>query len=81
MKPVPLFPPYEAAVDLFQHTVGIGAKITAIRSPRIILERFRAEFPHETKYAGAIIEPAEQDFVSVCGTTIAGNACECPEPE
>jgi hypothetical protein len=77
----PLFPPYEAAVDLFRHTVGIGPKITAIRSPRKLLDKFRAEFPHESSYAGAPVELAEQDHLSVRGTTITGRAVECPEPE
>lgn len=79
MTPVPHFSAYEAAVDLFQRTVGIGAKITAIRSPRKLLDEFSAEFPHETRYAGAPVELAEQDHVSVRGTTIAGYAVECPE--
>lgn len=81
MTPVPLFPPYEAAVDLFQHTVGIGAKITVIRSPRKLLDEFTTTFPREASNAGAPIELAEQDHVSVRGTTIAGHAVECPEPE
>jgi hypothetical protein len=81
MKPSLLFAPYEAAVDLFQHNVGIGAKITAIRSPRKILDAFRAAFPHETEYAGAPVELAKQDFVSVRGTAIAGHNFEWPEPD
>jgi hypothetical protein len=80
MTPVPLFAPYEAAVDAFQRTVGIGAKITAIRSPRKLLDEFRAAFPHEDRYAGAPVQLAEQDHVSVCGTSVAGHAVECPEP-
>ncbi len=80
MTPMPLFQPYEAAVDIFQRTAGIGAKITAIRSPRKILDEFRTAYPHETSYAGAPVQPAEQDFVSVRGTTIAGDDFEYPEP-
>ncbi len=79
--PLPIFGPYEAAVDLFQRTFGIGAKITAIRSPRKVLDDFRADFPGETAYAGAPVELAEQGHVSVRGTTVAGHAVECPEPE
>jgi hypothetical protein len=81
MRPVPLFPPYEAAVDLFQRTVGIGAKITAIRSPRKLLDEFGAAFPREDSYAGAPVQLAKQDHVSVRGTNLAGQSFEWPEPD
>jgi hypothetical protein len=77
----PYFAEYEAAVDVFQRTAGIGAKITAIRSPRETLAKFRAAYPHESDYAGVPIEPVEQNFVSVRGTTIAGHDFEWPELE
>jgi hypothetical protein len=80
MTRMPLFAPYETAVDLFQRTVGIGAKITAIRSPRKLLGEFRAAFPNESRYAGADVQLAKQDFVSVRGTTLAGDEFEWPEP-
>jgi hypothetical protein len=79
------FAPYEAAIDLFQRTVGIGAKATAIRSPCKTLNEFRAAFPleaaHELRYLGAVVELAEQDSVSVRGTNLGGQDVEYPEPE
>jgi hypothetical protein len=77
----PYFAEYEAAVDIFQRTAGIGAKITAIRSPRETLAKFRAAYPHESKYGGVPIVPVQQNFVSVRGTTIAGQHFEWPKSE
>lgn len=81
----PYFPPFEAAVDLFQRTAGLSAKVTAIRSPRKWFDEFRAAFPEETardvRYHGAAVQLVEtQDFVSVRGTTIEGHEFEWPEP-
>ena len=80
----PLFPEYEAVVDRFHRDAG-GVIVTAIRSPRKILDEFRAAFPDETardlRYLGAPIELADaQDFVSVRGTNVAGQVFEYPEP-
>jgi hypothetical protein len=82
--PLPIFGPYEAAVDRFQRDAG-GVTVTAIRSPRKTLDEFRAAFPRETarklRYAGAPVELAEQDHVSVRGTAIGGQEFEWPDPE
>lgn len=80
----PLFPEYEAVVDRFHRDAG-GVTVTAIRSPRKMLDEFRAAFPDETarelRYLGAPVElAAAQDFVSVRGTNIAGQVFEYPEP-
>jgi hypothetical protein len=75
----PLFDSHERAVDLFQRTVSIGARITAVRSPRKIFDEFTADFPHGISYAGAPVEVAAQDHVSVRATTIAGRHREYRE--
>jgi hypothetical protein len=74
------FEEYEAAVDRFQRDAG-GVTVTAIRSPRKLLDKFRAAFPHETHYAGGVVELAEQDHVSVLGINLARQSFEWPEPE
>jgi len=74
------FPQYEAAVDKFHRDAG-GVTVTAIRSPRKLLDEFRAAFPNESRYADADVQLAEQDFVSVRGTSIAGQEFEWPHPE
>jgi hypothetical protein len=75
----PFFPEYEAAVESFLRNGGHTPSI--IRSPRKLLDQFRAAFPHETGYLGARFELADsQDIVSVRGTTIAGHDYEWPEP-
>jgi hypothetical protein len=79
----PLFPPFEAVVDLF-HVAG-GITLTAIRSPSALAEEFKAVFPTETacclRYLGAHLEVVDtQDFVSVRGTNAAGHEVEYPEP-
>ena len=82
MKPAH-FQPYKAAVDRFHRDAG-GVTVTAIISPRKILDDFRAAFPREAarelRYAGAPVELAEQDHVSVRGTNIGGQAFELQEP-
>jgi hypothetical protein len=83
-EPVLYFPPYEAVVDQFHAADGV--KVTAIRSPRKLLDAFKAAFPAETarelRYLGAPVELVEtQDFVSVRGTNIGGHEFEYPEPE
>ena len=70
----PLFPEYEAVVDRFHRDAG-GVIVTAIRSPRKILDEFRAAFPDETardlRYLGAPIELADgQDFVQCAAPTL-----------
>lgn len=84
--PMLLFPPYEAAVDSFYSVGGVSSKVTAIRSPRTLLDAFKDAFPDETtrelRYLGAAVELADtQDFVSVRGITSAGHDFEWPEPE
>jgi hypothetical protein len=79
----PIFGPFEAAVDNFLRAGG--HKPTAIRSPREVMKAFKASFPGETgrdiKYFDAPVEVADgQDFVSVRGTTLAGQQFEWPEP-
>ncbi len=81
---MPHFPPYEAVVDQF-HAAG-GVTVKAIRSPRRLVEKFKAAFPTETArevlYLGAPVEIVDtQAFVSVRGTNVAGQEFEYPEPE
>jgi hypothetical protein len=75
----PLFSEYEAAVDSFLRAGGHTPSV--IRSPRALLEKYRSQFAGSTSYgAGVRIGEADQDFVSVRGTTIAGHEFEWPEP-
>ena len=50
----PFFREYEAAVESFLRNGGHTPSI--IRSPRKLLDQFRAAFPHETEYLGARFE-------------------------
>jgi hypothetical protein len=47
-----------------------------------LLKQYRSQFAESLKYANGVrIEEAEQDFVSVRGTNIAGHDFEWPEPQ
>jgi hypothetical protein len=75
----PLFAQYEDAVDSFLRAGGHTPSV--IRSPPGLLKQYRSQFAESLKYAAGVrIEEAEQDFVSVRGTTIAGHVLEYPEP-
>jgi hypothetical protein len=76
----PFFGPYDAAVNSFLLNGGHTAFI--IRSPPGLLKRYRSQFG-DLPYAGGVrTQEAEQDFVSVRGTTIAGHDYEWPpQPE
>jgi hypothetical protein len=75
----PFFAQYEAAVDEFLRNGGHTPSI--IRSPPALLKQYRSHFAG-LPYAGDVrIVEAEQDFVSVRGTNIAGHDFEWPEPE
>ncbi len=80
---MPLFPPYETVVDLFYRAGGVT--LISIRSPRRLLDEFKASFPidtaQEVRYLGAPVELADvQDMVSVRGISTAGHEFEYPEP-
>jgi hypothetical protein len=76
----PLFPEYEAAVDSFLHAGGHTPSV--IHSPPGLLKQYRSQFAGSTNYgAGVQLVEAEQAFVSVRGTTLAGDDFEWPEPE
>ncbi len=71
----PLFPEYEAAVESFLRAGGHTPSV--IRSPPGLLNRYKSAFAGSANYGtGVRIEEAEQDFVSVRGTTIAGHDFE-----
>jgi hypothetical protein len=75
----PFFEPYESAVDSFLRAGGHTPSV--IRSPPSLLKQYRSQFAGSSKYALRVgIEEAEQDFVSVRGTNIAGHVFEYPEP-
>jgi hypothetical protein len=74
----PFFEPYETAVDAFLHAGGHAPSV--IHSPLGLLKQYRSQFAGSLKYAGGVrIEDAEQDFVSVRGTNIAGHDFQWPE--
>jgi len=76
----PLFAPYEDAVDSFLRAGG--HTLSVICSPPGLLKQYRSQFAESLKYAGRVrIEKAEQDFVSVRGTNIAGHVFEYQETE
>lgn len=76
----PLYFPFERAVDEFLRAGGHVP--STIRSPRDLLRDYRAGFPGLPTYSGdASVEEANQNYVSVRGTTISGQEFEWPEPE
>jgi hypothetical protein len=76
----PFFGPYDAAVNSFLLNGGHAPSI--IRSPPSLLKQYRSHFAGSSNYAhGTRIEEAEQDHVSVRGTTIGGHDYEWPEPD
>jgi hypothetical protein len=47
-----------------------------------LLKQYKSQFAGSTNYGtGVRIEEAQQDFVSVRGTTIGGQEFEWPDPE
>jgi hypothetical protein len=52
-----------------------------IRSPPGLLKQYRSQFAELPYAGGAQIQEAEQNFVSVRGTNIAGHVFEYPEPD
>ncbi len=72
----PSFLEYEAAVESFLRNGGHTP--TIILSPPGLLKQYRSHFG-DLPYAGSMqIQEAEQNFVSVRGTTIGGHDYEWP---
>jgi hypothetical protein len=75
------FLPFDVALEEF-YRVG-GARVTAILSPRPLLQRFLQTWAEGTgvpRYADAPIQLAEQGHVSVRGRTVTGQELEVPVP-
>jgi hypothetical protein len=76
----PLFAEYEDAVDAFLHAGGHTPSL--ILSPSRALRQFRDRYPDLATYTNGVpIEEAPQNYVSVRGTTIAGQEFDWPDPE
>lgn len=76
----PFFAHYAAALESFLRAGGHRPYV--ILSPSGLLKQYKSQFAGSTNYGASVrIEEAEQDFVSVRGTTIAGHDFEWPEPE
>lgn len=75
----PFFLEYEDAVESFLRNGGHTPSI--IRSPPGLLKQYRSRYGDLPYTGGVQIVKAEQDLVSVRGTTITGHDYEWPDAE